>query len=79
MIGVRFPAGAGNFFLQHRVQNGSGTHLASYPMGNEGSFPGDIDGWGVKPTTNLHLVPMSKNAWSYTSTPPKRLQGVTLS
>jgi hypothetical protein len=30
---VRFPAGAGNFFLHHRVQNGSGTHSASYPMG----------------------------------------------
>jgi hypothetical protein len=23
---VRFPAGAGNFSLHHRVQNGSGTH-----------------------------------------------------
>jgi hypothetical protein len=31
---VRFPAGAGNFSLNHRVQNGSGAHLASYP------FPG---------------------------------------
>jgi hypothetical protein len=31
---VWFPAGAGNFFLHHRVQNGSGAHLASYPMGN---------------------------------------------
>jgi hypothetical protein len=26
MIGVRFPAGAGNFSLRHRVQNGSGAH-----------------------------------------------------
>jgi hypothetical protein len=25
-----------------------------------------------------HLVPRSKNAWSYTSTPPKRLHGVVL-
>jgi len=25
---VRFPAGAGNFSLKHRVQNGSGTHPA---------------------------------------------------
>jgi hypothetical protein len=31
--GVRFLAGAGNFFLHHRVQNGSGVHPASYPMG----------------------------------------------
>jgi hypothetical protein len=36
---VRFPAGAGNFSLHHRVQNGSGTHPAAYPMGTRGSFP----------------------------------------
>jgi hypothetical protein len=36
---VRFPVGAGNFSLHHRVQNGSGTHSASYPMGTRGSFP----------------------------------------
>jgi hypothetical protein len=35
-----FPAGAGNFSLHHRVQNGSGAHPASYPMGTMGSFPG---------------------------------------
>jgi hypothetical protein len=33
---VRFPAGAGNFSLHHRVQNGSGVHPASYPMGSGG-------------------------------------------
>jgi hypothetical protein len=38
---VRFPAGAGNFFLHYSVQNGSGAHPASYPMGTKGSFPGD--------------------------------------
>jgi hypothetical protein len=27
---VRFPAGAGNFFLHRRVRNGSGAHPASY-------------------------------------------------
>jgi hypothetical protein len=26
---VRFPAGAGNFSLHHRIQNGSGAHPAS--------------------------------------------------
>jgi hypothetical protein len=36
---VRFPAGAGNVSLHHRVQNGSGTHTVSYPMGSRGSFP----------------------------------------
>jgi hypothetical protein len=37
---VRFPTGAGNFSLHHRVQNGSGAHPASYLMGTRGSFPG---------------------------------------
>jgi hypothetical protein len=37
---VRFLAVAGNFSLHHRVQKGSGTHPASYPMGTKGSFPG---------------------------------------
>jgi hypothetical protein len=39
---VRFPAGAGNFFLHHRVQNGSGAPPASYSLGTGGggSFPG---------------------------------------
>jgi hypothetical protein len=38
--GVRFPAGAENFSVNHRVQNGSGAHPASYPMGTRGSFLG---------------------------------------
>jgi hypothetical protein len=37
---VRFSAGAENFSLHHRVQNGSGSHSASYPMDTRGSFPG---------------------------------------
>jgi hypothetical protein len=37
---VRFPARAGNFSLHHRVQNGSGVHPTSYPVGTRGSFPG---------------------------------------
>jgi hypothetical protein len=37
---VRFPAGTENFSLHHRVQNGSGAHPASYPMGTVGSFLG---------------------------------------
>jgi hypothetical protein len=44
---VRLPAGAGNFSLHHRVQNGSGAHPTSYPMGTGGSFPGGktAGGW----------------------------------
>jgi hypothetical protein len=37
---IRFPEGAGNFSLHHRVQNGSGDHPAFYPMGTRGFFPG---------------------------------------
>jgi hypothetical protein len=37
---VRFPAECGKFSLHHRVQNGSGAHPASYPVGTRGSFPG---------------------------------------
>jgi hypothetical protein len=37
---VRFPAGAGNFSLHHRLQNGSVAHPASYPLGTRRSFLG---------------------------------------
>jgi hypothetical protein len=37
---VRFPAGAGNLSLYHRVQNGCGAHPASYPVTTRGSFSG---------------------------------------
>jgi hypothetical protein len=37
---VRFPAGAGNFSLHHRIQNGSGAHPASCPVGTRVSFLG---------------------------------------
>jgi hypothetical protein len=30
---VRLPVEAGDFSLHHRVQNSSGAHPASYPMG----------------------------------------------
>jgi hypothetical protein len=37
---VRFLAGAGDFFLHHRVQNGSGAHPSSYPVDTRASLPG---------------------------------------
>jgi hypothetical protein len=64
---VPFPARAGNFSL-HCIQNGSGAHPASYPMGARDSFPG---GKAAGREAD-HLLPSSaevKNAWSYTSTP----------
>jgi hypothetical protein len=68
---VRFPAGAGNFSLHHRVQNGSGAHSVSYPIGTAG---GGALSLGVKrPGREAdHSPPYSaevKNAWNYTSTP----------
>jgi len=67
MVGVRFPAEAGNFSLRHRVQTASGAHPASYPVGTGGSQ-------GVKrPAREAdHSSPSSaevKNGRSYTSTP----------
>jgi hypothetical protein len=56
--GVRWGLGIPLF---HRVQTDSRAHAASYPMATRGR--------GVKLTTHLHLVPRSKNAWRYTSTP----------
>jgi hypothetical protein len=48
---VRFLAGAGNFSLHHRIQNGSGAHPASYPMGTTDSFPGSKAAGAWKLTT----------------------------
>jgi hypothetical protein len=46
--------------------------------GYQGLFPWRQSGRDVKLTTNLHIVPSSKDAWSYTSTPPIRLHGAVL-
>jgi hypothetical protein len=77
-LGVRVPAGAGNFSLYHSVQTGSGPPLASYQMGTGGSFPGV--NW---PGREADLSPPSsaevKNAWNYSSTPPIRLHVMVLS
>jgi hypothetical protein len=35
-----FPSVAGNFSLHHRLQDGSGAHPASYPVGTRCSFSG---------------------------------------
>jgi hypothetical protein len=37
---VRVPTWGGNLSPHHRVQNGSGIHPASHPMGTRDSFPG---------------------------------------
>jgi hypothetical protein len=37
----RFPAGAGNFSLHHRAQNGAEVHSPFYKISTRGSFSGD--------------------------------------
>jgi hypothetical protein len=75
---VRFPAGAGNFSLHHRIQNGSGA-----PQSPIRWVPGALSLGVKRPGREAdHSIPYSaevKNAWSYTSTPPVRLHGVVLS
>jgi hypothetical protein len=65
---VRFSAGAGNFSLCNRVQNGYGAHPTSYPMGTW-----DLSLGVKRPGREAdHSPPSSadvKNAWSYTSPP----------
>jgi len=61
--------------LCHRVWDLPGLLSNGYKV----LFPWGLSGWGAKLTTHLHLVPRSKNAWSYTSTPQVRLHGMVLS
>jgi len=56
MIGVIFPAGAGNFSLRHRFQTGSGAHPASRLNGACCSFIRS-KAVGGELTTHIHLAP----------------------
>jgi hypothetical protein len=71
---VRFPAGAGNSSLHHRVQNGSGAHPASYPMGTNGSFPGGkaAGAWSSPLTNYYRRQRMGGTIPPLPSTPPRR-------
>jgi hypothetical protein len=71
---VRFPAGARNFSLYHRLQNASGAHPASYPMGTKGSFPGGkrpkreadhshLSSAEVKQRVELYLLSPNTPSW----------------
>jgi hypothetical protein len=67
---VRFPAGAGNFSLHHRVQNGSRAHPVSYPMGTGGSFPGSkvAGAWNWPLTCSTPPPPHVFSAWRLITT-----------
>jgi hypothetical protein len=41
IIGISILGRGWKFSLHHHVKTGSGSHLASYPIDNRGSFPGD--------------------------------------
>jgi hypothetical protein len=83
---VQFLIVAGNFSLHHHVQNSSGAHPASYPMGTRALFLG-VKQLGCEAD---HSPPSSaevKNVWSCTSTPQyafmawcsvKKSTGITL-
>jgi hypothetical protein len=75
-IEVRSPAGAKYFSSILCVQTSSGAHPASCSMGTGVLSPGVKRGRGVMLTTHPHLVPRSRMSKSYTSSPPKRLNGV---
>jgi hypothetical protein len=70
---VRFPAGAGNFSLHHRVQNGSGATQPPIQW-----VPEDLSLGVKRPGREAdHSPPSSaevKNAWSYISTSPIRTE-----
>jgi hypothetical protein len=65
----------------HRVQTGSETHEASYPMCTGGGGGGTLPG-GKAPGRKANHTLLSgaevKNAWSYTATSPTRLHVVVL-
>jgi hypothetical protein len=75
MIGIRVKIGAGNFSPHHRVQNGSGAHPSSYPMGTSGSFL-EVKRPGREADHSPPSRHEIKNARSYKSPPPTRLHGV---
>jgi hypothetical protein len=70
---VRFLPGAGNFPLYHRIQNGSGAHPASYPMGTRVYFLGGKA--DHRPPSSAEI----KECVELYSHSPIRLHGVVLS
>jgi hypothetical protein len=74
---VRFPTGLGIFLFTTASRMALGPTQPPIQW-VPGALSLGLKRLGVKLTTHLHLVPRSKNEWSYTSTPPVRLHGVVL-
>jgi hypothetical protein len=75
MAEVQFPIGARNFSLLHNAQTGSGVYPDCYTVVIGGCFPEVKVPEGVKLTTHLQLVPMSKMVEVYLHS-PIRLHGI---
>jgi hypothetical protein len=75
-IGDRSPAEAKDFSSSLCVQTGSEAHPASYTVGTRGPFSGG-KAWPRHDTEHSpHLVLRSRMNRSYTSSPPKHVNGV---
>jgi hypothetical protein len=66
---VRFPARLGNFSLRHRLQTGSGAHLACIRKIPVALSP-RVERPGRKVDNSSPYSAEIENAWSYTSIPP---------
>jgi len=64
---VRFSAGAGKFLFTTESRTALGPTQPLIQWVTEALSTGVKSGLDVKLTIHLHLVPNSKNAWSYTS------------
>jgi hypothetical protein len=58
-ISRHFPAGKGRFSVRHRVQTGSVSHLAYYPIGTGGGSP-EVSDRGVKLAAHFQPSPRLK-------------------
>jgi hypothetical protein len=65
---IRFPAAAGKFSLHHRVQNISGPPQPTIQWVS-GALSLEVKRPGREAGHSTHLVPRSKNEWSYPQLP----------
>jgi hypothetical protein len=75
---VQFLAWTGNFSLYHHVQNDSGAHPPSFPVGT-GALSLGVKWLGHEADHSPPSIAEVKNVWSSTSTPPVHLHGLVLS
>jgi hypothetical protein len=67
IIGVRFPAGTGNFSLRRRVQTGFRAHPDSYPVGTRGAVSLGVKRPGLEadhsPPSSAEVKDSNKSSW----------------